>query len=63
MTTKSRKEHKYDKLNWSNIEERNKLVRARFEKEAHDRERKELDDLRTNYENWLRENHVYQTMK
>lgn len=63
MTTKSRKEHKYDKINWSKIEERNKLVRARFEKEAHDRERAELNSLRDNYDNWIKENSMRQLMK
>ena len=43
--------------------ETNEEVRARFEKEAHDRERVELDDLKAGYDKWLNINHVYQMMK
>lgn len=33
-------------------------IRARFEKEAHDRVQKELDSLRNNYELWIANNRI-----
>jgi len=62
MTTKSRRDRGYDKIDRKNLEERNRKVRARFEKEAHDRERQEIDELKENYENWILENSLRQLM-
>jgi len=51
------------RINYTRRRETNEEVRARFEKEAHDRERKEIEELKENYEKWLNINHVYQTMR
>lgn len=51
------------RINHTKRRESNEEVRARFEKEAHDRERLELDELRTNYEKWINTNHIYQMMR
>lgn len=37
-------------------------IRARFEKEAHDRERKEIMELKANYDKWVSENSIRQLM-
>ena len=42
MTTKKRKSIHYDKFNPDKLEERNRIIRERFEQEAHDRERDEI---------------------
>jgi len=52
MTTIKRKNTKYEGINMKNLEERNKAIRARFEKEAHDREREEIDAYVEGYNKW-----------
>lgn len=43
-----------------NLERRNARLRIKFEKEAHDRERKEIMEFKENYENWINENSIRQ---
>ena len=42
--------------------ETNEEVRARFEKEAHDRERDEIMQVAKGYEEWISENTIRQLM-
>ena len=42
--------------------ETNEEVRARFEKEAHDREREEILQVARGYEEWISENAIKQLM-
>ena len=42
--------------------ETNEEVRARFEKEAHDREREEILQVARGYEEWISENAIRQLM-
>ena len=49
MTTKKRKSIHYDKFNPDKLEERNRIIRERFEKEAHDRERDEIMQVAIGY--------------
>ena len=42
--------------------ETNEEVRARFEKEAHDREREEILQVARGYEEWISENTIRQLM-
>ena len=62
MTTQKRKKISYDKFNWDKIEERNKLVRARFEKEAHDREKIDIQTTVDGYNRWIEDNSIKQLM-
>lgn len=62
MTTKKRKSIHYDKFNPEKLEERNRIVRERFEKEAHDREREEILQTVKGYEEWISENTIKQLM-
>lgn len=43
--------------------ETNEEVRARFEKEAHDREREEIMQVARGYEEWISENTIRQLMR
>ena len=43
--------------------ETNEEVRARFEKEAHDREREEIMQVARGYEEWISENKAKQLMR
>ena len=43
--------------------ETNEEVRARFEKEAHDREREEIMQVARGYEEWISENAIKQLMR
>ena len=43
--------------------ETNEEVRARFEKEAHDREREEIMQVARGYEEWISENAIRQLMR
>lgn len=38
-----------------NLERRNAKIRARFEKEAHDRERMEIEEFKEGYNRWRSE--------
>ena len=62
MTTKKRKSIHYDKFNPDKLEERNRIIRERFEKEAHDREREEILQVARGYEEWISENTIKQLM-
>ena len=62
MTTKKRKSIHYDKFNPDKLEERNRIIRERFEKEAHDREREEILQVAKGYEEWISENTIRQLM-
>ena len=62
MTTKKRKSIHYDKFNPDKLEERNRIIRDRFEKEAHDREREEILQVARGYEEWISENTIKQLM-
>ena len=62
MTTKKRKSIHYDKFNPDKLEERNRIIRERFEKEAHDREREEILQVARGYEEWISENTIRQLM-
>ena len=62
MTTKKRKSMHYDKFNPDKLEERNRIIRERFEKEAHDREREEILQVARGYEEWISENTIRQLM-
>ena len=62
MTTKKRKSIHYDKFNPDKLEERNRIIRERFEKEAHDREREEILQVAKGYEEWISENTIKQLM-
>ena len=63
MTTKKRKSIHYDKFNPDKLEERNRIIRERFEKEAHDREREEILQVARGYEEWISENTIRQLMR
>ena len=63
MTTKKRKSIHYDKFNPDKLEERNRIIRERFEKEAHDREREEIMQVVKGYEEWISENTTKQLMR
>ena len=63
MTTKKRKSIHYDKFNPDKLEERNRIIRERFEKEAHDREREEIMQVARGYEEWISENTIRQLMR
>ena len=43
--------------------ETNEEVRARFEKEAHDREREEILQVARGYEEWISENTIRRLMR
>ena len=62
MTTKKRKSIHYDKFNPDKLKERNRIIRERFEKEAHDREREEILQVARGYEEWISENAIKQSM-
>ena len=62
MTTKKRKSIHYDKFNPDKLEERNRIIRERFEKEAHDREREEILQVARGYDEWISENAIKQLM-
>ena len=62
MTTKKRKSIHYDKFNPDKLEERNRIIRERFEKEAHDREREEILQVARGYDEWISENTIRQLM-
>ena len=62
MTTKKRKSIHYDKFNPDKLEERNRIIRERFEKEAHDREREEIMQVARGYEEWISDNTIKQLM-
>ena len=62
MTTKKRKSIHYDKFNPDKLKERNRIIRERFEKEAHDREREEILQVARGYEEWISENAIKQLM-
>lgn len=62
MTTKKRKSIHYDKFNPDKLEERNRIIRERFEKEAHDREREEILQVARGYDEWISENTIKQLM-
>ena len=62
MTTKKRKSIHYDKFNPDKLKERNRIIRERFEKEAHDREREEILQVARGYEEWISENTIKQLM-
>lgn len=62
MTTQKRKKISYDKFNWDKLEKRNRLVRERFEKEAHYRERNSIMDTVNGYNDWISENALKQIM-
>ena len=62
MTTKKRKSIHYDKFNPDKLEERNRIIRERFEKEAHDREREEILQVSRGYEEWISDNTIKQLM-
>ena len=62
MTTKKRKSIHYDKFNPDKLEERNRIIRERFEKEAHDREREEILQVARGYEEWISDNTIKQLM-
>ena len=63
MTTKKRKSIHYDKFNPDKLKERNRIIRERFEKEAHDREREEIMQVARGYEEWISENTIRQLMR
>ena len=63
MTAKKRKSIHYDKFNPDKLEERNRIIRERFEKEAHDREREEILQVARGYEEWISENTIRQLMR
>ena len=62
MTTKKRKSIHYDKFNPDKLKERNRIIRERFEKEAHDREREEIQATVDGYNRWISENSIRQLM-
>lgn len=62
MTTKKRKSIHYDKFNPDKLEERNRIIREIFEKEAHDREREEILQVARGYDEWISENTIKQLM-
>ena len=62
MTTKKRKSIHYDKFNPDKLEERNRIIRERFEKEAHDREREEILQVARGYDEWISDNTIKQLM-
>ena len=62
MTTKKRKSIHYDRFNPDKLEERNRIIRERFEKEAHDREREEILQVARGYDEWISENTIKQLM-
>ena len=47
---------------YNNIEEVNKVIRERFEKEAHDRERRDIQNTVDGYNRWVEENSMRQLM-
>lgn len=63
MTTKKRQSIHYDRFNPEKLEERNRLIRERFEKEAHDREREEVMQVARGYEEWISENIIRRLMR
>ena len=56
------KERRHRKDLYTKRTETNEEVRARFEKEAHDREREEILQVARGYEEWIYENTIRQLM-